>query len=78
LQFRNTLLFTWKNVSDRRIFWSSFRTVLWYLRHIAGGEERWRLRPILEALGRLPQALIKRRVHSRGVPDRQICPRIYE
>lgn len=78
LKFRNQLLFTWKNVADRKILLHSFRTAVWFLRNCRKRGEPWRRRAIGDALLRLPQALWRRMWCARGIPDRTICPLVYE
>lgn len=77
VDLRNSYLALWKNVGDRGILARSARSWAFQVRRaLLSPEDRWMLKPLLQAVGRLPAALASRRrvsPHWR-VPDLEIVP----
>ena len=77
VKLRNRYLLAWKNLGDPALLARSLRSWAWELRSTRRPENRWKLRPLLEALGRMPRALARRwQLPPAVVPDREILPEL--
>lgn len=76
VMLRNQFLLAWKNFDDPGLIFASLRTWFWQVRRAAREPgERWRLRPLFQALRRLPYARMRRRrMPAAAIPDREVCP----
>jgi len=77
VKLRNRYLMTWKNLGDCPLLARSLRSWFFDLRSTLKPEHRWKRKPLIEALARLPKALGRRfRLPAATIPDREILPEL--
>ncbi len=77
VKLRNRYLMSWKNLGDAALLASSLRSWFFELRSTTKPENRWKRGPLMEALVRMPRALVRRwHLPAATVPDREILPEL--